>query len=131
MLDRIKRMLTGSQAIEFPKFAVPMPEAGPLAHLLFDMNALEEIERQLGDDYLNIIHAGFTSPSPLIISRCLALTFRDGPVEDAPWGLSPLDLGRRLYDGLLRSTKGITLADAEEIIKGEREKDKRSEEVTE
>lgn len=101
---------------DFPKFAVPFPEAGEGAYLHMSVPELEALEALFGDEYFKIIEIGFRHPSPAVISRALALCLKDGDASAAPWGLSLVELGRRLYDAQLRMWKGITLAEAEAAI---------------
>ncbi len=117
MLDRLKAIFsTPVEAAPFPRFAVPMPEAGNKAYLLMDIAALEELQRQLGDDYFSMLELGFRGLSTLIISRALAICLHNAEPDGAPWGLSLSDLGRRLLDAQIRTMKGITLEEAEAAI---------------
>lgn len=116
MLSRLKKLVGGHASASLPKFAVAMPEAGAGAYLLMDFPALEELERQLGPDYVAIMESGFRGPSTLIISRALAICLHNAEPDGAPWGLSLSDLGMRLFDAQIRIMKGLTLAEAQAAI---------------
>lgn len=118
IVSQIKTIIgLGEQpAPEISKNCVPMPEVAPGAFLQMDLETLQQIERDLGEDYWSIMQMGFLKPSPLIISRVLALCLKNGEPEGAPWGLSIEELGKRLYDVQIRTYRGITLAEAVLLI---------------
>lgn len=116
MLDTIRKFFTKPVAAPLPQFAVAMPEAGDGAFILMDMDALEKLQGQFGDDYFSLMETGFRTPSVVIISRALAICLHGAEPDGAPWGLSLEEIGRRLFDSQIRSWKGITLAEAEAAI---------------
>jgi hypothetical protein len=122
ILSKIKEVigLNEQPAPEIPKDCVPMPEVAQGAFLQMDLETLQQIELDLGEDYWSIMGMGFLKPSPLIISRVLALCLKNGEPEKAPWGLSIEELGKRLYDVQIRTYQGITLAEAVLLIEEQR-----------
>lgn len=100
------------------RFAVPMPEAGEGAYLLFarDLTDITALEAGLGEEFVSICEIAFRHPAPSVIARALAICLKDGDACAAPWGLSLQELGRRLYDAELRSIRGISLEEAEAAI---------------
>lgn len=114
-MDKPKNVLT-RKAKTLPKFAVPMPEAGEGAYVLMDLAAMEALEDGLGPNYWKICEEGFIGPSAMIIARALAVCLHGGEAEEAPWGLSLREVGRRLYDAQVRALRGITLAEAIELV---------------
>ena len=96
---------------------VPFPEAGADACLRFDVDSLEILEQDYGDQYLAIVKAALEYPAPAIIARCLALSMRNATDEamgDAPWGLALAELARRLKDALHLLLFGKTVAEVQE-----------------
>lgn len=115
MFDSLKSMFSTTPEPEpaaLPKNAVPMPEAGQGAYLLMDFPAMEALEAAFGPSYWAIAEHGFTGPSPLVISRALAVCLHGAEADGAPWGLSLREIGTRLYDSQVRALRGITLAEA-------------------
>ena len=122
MLGRLKSMFsTTSEAVALPKNAVPMPEAGDGAYVLMDFPAMEALEEALGPSYWSICEHGFIGPSALIISRALAVCLHGGEPDEAPWGLSLQEVGRRLYDAQVRALRGITLEEAIALVEEAKE----------
>jgi hypothetical protein len=99
-------------AVALPKGAVPMPEAGKGAYIIMDFPAMSALEEAFGPSYWSICEHGFTGPSPLVISRALAVSLHGAEADGAPWGLSLREIGTRLYDSQVRALRGITLAEA-------------------
>lgn len=120
MLDRLKSMFTTPEpeepAVGLPKGAVPMPEAGKGAYLLMNFPAMTALEEAFGPSYWSICEHGFTGPSPLVISRALAVCLHGAEAAGAPWGLSLNEIGRRLYDSQVRALRGITLEEAIALV---------------
>ncbi|MFB9952183.1 hypothetical protein ACFFP0_25345 [Rhizobium puerariae] len=121
IVEKIKTMIGITEENPAPTvtsiFHVPMSEVAPGAYVHMDIDALAQLERDFGEDYWTILSAGFQKPSPLIISRCLAVCLKGAEPDGAPWGLTLEQLGTRLFDAQIRVLKGIPLEEAIMAVK--------------
>lgn len=106
---------------------VALPEAGEGAFLRFDTDALERLEGEYGEDYLDIILKGLSKARPTVFKTVTKTGLNGADASAFPWGLAYETMELRIRDALYLMIHGRTF---EEQRKHEEDlEDKRWEEI--
>lgn len=95
----------------------PLPQAGPDAYLRFDLDALEKLEVEYGDDYFDAVISGFSKGSVKVIKKCLEVALVGGEkgfLSKIPHELSLHDLKEPMINALFVSHYGRDLNEQQE-----------------
>lgn len=90
---------------------VALPEAGEGAFLRFNVDTLERLEGQYGEEYLDTVLKGLAKARPSVFKVATAAALQDGSMEEFPWGLSLEALELKLRDAIYLTVHGRSFAE--------------------
>lgn len=98
--------------LHMTEFAIPFPEAGTHAILIFEAADFLKLEEAYGDGYVAAIFAGLDRTDVKVIKNCLNVGIKGGDPA-AALNAAPLDeIGTRIADALYLRMKGFKLSEA-------------------
>jgi len=90
---------------------VALPEAGEGVFLRFTVDALEALESEFGEDYLNVIMAGLNKARVKVFRTCVDVALTGAPddaMESFPWDHPLEPFQTKILDALYLSVTGRT-----------------------
>lgn len=87
---------------------IALPEAGKGALICVDVNALEVLETEYGEEYFKIITDGMAKARTSVYRKVIGASLRNGDMDGFPWDIPLVDLQHKVLDSMYVSLFGKT-----------------------